>query len=822
MKQIWIAGIIIVIGLSSILNGADGLLTGRVRDTNTHQPLIGVNIIISGTDLGSATDSLGNFMIKNIPVGSYDVNASMIGYKPITRPNVHIVPKRASVANFDLHLTVLEGEDIVVTGNYFEKTKDAVTSNRTIDIEEIRSDPVGVYDIMAMMQALPSVISGNDQSNEVIVRGGMHNENLFVMDYLEIPFPNHFPQQGKGGGPVTMVETDFIERIDFYAGAFPARYGEKLSSVMDVKLRDGNRERHLGQLSMNMAGFGGNIEGPLMKDGSYLLSLQRSFLDFVMRGTGLQAIPEYWTSQGKLTFNISPTKKLMYNYLGGIDAVKLENENDPSMRGAENVDYSSKQITSGITYKDLFSKKGFGIVSISSSALILDLNVYELELNDNDNSYKNDYARNNDIEIENTLRGEINYSLSKRFNLNTGFSTKLLRLDYDRWFKIRPNYIYGYSFSGDIPSIISRAEFDNIYFNNKNTIATPLDTIGIPDTNITNHLLELWKTGGFIHLTYQPTKKLDVLVGGRYDHLSYTNKASFSPRLGLSYHVNQILTLNFSGGRYFQFPNNRDLNSNKLGQSSLTSYYADQSAIGIEYFSARDKRITLEIYTKTMGDIVINEILEDSDGRDSINYKKIINAGKGRSKGLELFIQKKYFNNWYGSLAWSHSISEMWDDRDEGKYYNWDYDYGDVINVIGGYKIEYKKYDWYQKYKKTYWSYLFNLLPFSPSDEYEISFKLRYLGGRPYTPKTYDHNIREWYTSSEGDWNTKRYGSYLRFDLMLQQRYYFDQINMVIFYDFLNLFNKDNEWENIYLDDGTIKIAYQYKTIPTAGVIIEF
>ena len=164
----------------------------------------------------------------------------------------------------------------------------------------------------------------------------------------------------------------------------------------------------------------------------------------------------------------------------------------------------------------------------------------------------------------------------------------------------------------------------------------------------------------------------------------------------------------------------------------------------------------------------------------------------------------------------------MWDDRDEGKYYNWDYDYGDVINVIGGYKIEYKKYDWYQKYKKTYWCYLFSLLPFSPSDEYEISFKLRYLGGRPYTPKTYDHNIREWYTSSEGDWNTKRYGSYLRFDLMLQQRYYFDQINMVIFYDFLNLFNKNNEWENIYLDNGTIKIAYQYKTIPTAGVVIEF
>ena len=800
---------------------AEGTLVGRVRDFNTHQPLIGVNIVIGDISLGAATDSLGKFKIKNIPAGSYNISASMIGYKLIMRPNVHIVPKRESIANFYLQPTVLKGEDIVVTGNYFEKTKDAVTSNRTIDIEEIRSDPVGIYDIMAMMQALPSVISGNDQSNEIIVRGGMHNENLFVMDYLEIPFPNHFPQQGTSGGPVTMVDTDFIERIDFYAGAFPARYGEKLSSVMDVQLREGSNQRQLGQLNMNMSGFGGNIEGPIINNGSYLFSLHRSFLDFVMRGTGLQAIPEYWTSQGKINFNISPTKKIMFNYLGGIDAIKLENENDPSLRGAENVDVSTRQFTSGITYKDLFSKKGFGILSLSSSAIILDINVYEIELYD-ENTYKNDYARNNDIEIETTLRGEINYSLLKNLNINTGFSTKQLQLDYDKWFKKRPTYIFGYSLSGNAPSIISREEYDNIYFNNENTIATSLDTIGVADTNIVNHLLKYWKTGGFIHLTYRPTKKFDILIGGRYDHLDYTDNETFSPRLGISFNLKQNLTLNISGGRYFQFPNNNELNTNKLGRNNLTSYFADQVVAGIEYFFDKDKRFTLEFYSKKMSDIIINEILEGSDGRDSINTKKITNNGKGRSNGLELFIQKKYFNNWYGSAAWSHSISQMWDPRGKGKYYSWDYDYRNVINVIGGFKIEYKKYDWYQEYKKLKWSYFFSWLPFAPSDEYEISFKFRYLGGRPYTPKKYDHNIREWYTESNSEWNTNRYGSYIRFDLMLQQRYYFENINMVVFYDFLNVFNRNNDWENIYLDDGTKKMAYQYKTIPIGGIIIEF
>ncbi|MFL2982889.1 MAG: hypothetical protein ACJZ12_00685 [Candidatus Neomarinimicrobiota bacterium] len=299
-------------------------------------------------------------------------------------------------------------------------------------------------------------------------------------------------------------------------------------------------------------------------------------------------------------------------------------------------------------------------------------------------------------------------------------------------------------------------------------------------------------------------------------------KVVFPPRLGFSYNLNSIFAINFSGGRYFQFPNNRDLNSNKLGQSSLSSYFADQSTIGIEYFFGRDKRVTLEFYSKKMGDIVMNEILQDLNGRDSINYNKIINGGRGRSKGIELFIQKKYFNNWYGSLAWSHSLSEMWDARGEGKYYNWDYDYGDVINIIGGYKIDYSKFDWYHNYKNSFLSKLLGWLPISPSDEYEVSFKLRYLGGRPFTPKVYDHNIRKWYTNASTDWNTDRYQSYLRFDLMLQQRYYFNQINMVIFYDFLNLFNIDNEWENIYIDDGTIKKAYQYKTVPIGGVIIEF
>ena len=804
--------------LSGFLFSATGYLNGLIRDVSTHQPLVGVNVIISGSELGAATDMDGNFRIGHIPVGSYNVRVSMIGYEAVSRANVHIVPQRTTTVNFDLHPTVLESESVSVTAKFFERTKDAVTSSRTVDIEEIRSDPIGVYDIMAMMQALPSVVSGADQYNEIIVRGGAPGENLFVMDYLEIPYPNHYPEQGKGGGPVTMVDTDFIERIDFYAGAFPARYGEKLSSVMDVTLRSGTRDKHLGEVTMNMAGFGINLEGPLGEKGSYLFSLKRSFLDFVMISTGLQAVPQYWSNQGKITYDLSPTKKMLINFLGGIDAIHIKGERNPSLRGAENVEFDSQQATIGITYKNLFSKKGYSILSLSQSLVQLNAKVYELI----EKNKRNIFYRQRDLENEATIRSEVNYRIRPGLGVNAGFSIKMSSLDYDNWFETRPTTIYGYSlFPDEIPAVITRDEFDEIYFQYPATIVTPLDTLGVLDTIKTNSILDYQKKGGFIHVSFQPIQALELSLGGRYDHLDHTGVGSTSPRFGMSYHFNDLLSLNFSTGRYFQQPANMYLNSTRGNPKTLENYYADQSAIGLEYFPITDTRITLEAFTKKYADMVTFEMLIGSDGRDSLNYQNVVNGGQGRTQGLELFIQKKYSKNWYGSLAWSHSIAEGVDPR-TNEFYPWTYDYGDVVNIIGGYKIRYADYDWYQRFKETFWAKTFLWFPFMPSDEFEISFKFRYMGGRPYTDRKYDHNIRRWYVDSFQPWNTFRYEPYIRLDLMLQQRFYFEKVNVVAFWDFLNVMNIDNPWEYIYKADGTKEMAWQYKTMPIGGVIIEF
>ena len=206
---------------------------------------------------------------------------------------------------------MLNSSEVLVTSGYFEKAKDAIVSSHSIDRAEIRSDPVGAYDIQMMTHSLPAVVTDTDQNNEIIVRGGGPGENLFVMDHLDIPNPNHFGFVGKGGGPINLINTDFVERIDFYAGGFPSRYGDKQSSVMNMSLRDGNFKNTDYDIEMSMAGLGFLIEGPIIKNKiSFISSYRKSFIDNLIESAGLTSVPKYSNSQHKISYLIN--KKIKF------------------------------------------------------------------------------------------------------------------------------------------------------------------------------------------------------------------------------------------------------------------------------------------------------------------------------------------------------------------------------------------------------------------------------------------------------------------------------------------------------------------------------
>lgn len=809
----------IVLNFTAHANTPTGLLEGTITDRDTKQPLIGANVILDGTNFGAATDVEGHFEIPHIPVGSYSIHVHMIGYKSQARGNIHSISSRATNINMALEPTVLTGSDIIVTAGYFERVKDAATSVRSVDIEEIRSDPVGSHDILSMMQSLPSVVSGADQTNEIIVRGGAPGENLFVMDHLDIPYPVHYPQQGAGGGPITMVNTEFIEKIDFFAGSFPARYGDKLSSVMDVTVREGNHKSHESAFNFDMSGFGATLEGPISPNTTYLGSIKRSFLDLVIQQSGLMAVPKYWTFQGKVSHDLSQKEKLSLNYLGGIDAIEIVGEDSPQNRGAENVEYKSQQHTLGLTYKNLFSTKGYILASLAHNYVIIDVDAYRVTDDDDHDTFYNGI----NVEQESILKADLVYKINK--NLEASFGSKL-KMAPNTWELMSfEDHLIRYGYAPDSLSeneLISEEYFYSQYFGDTTVVVRPYDTLATYEATDTTYKEVFNNVGIHGQIRFRPNHRLELTMGGRFEYNAYIDKSNFSPRLNMSYQIAHNVKANVAAGRYFQAPFYAMLIYGGQDTKELDFYHADQVALGLEYIPREDVRFTVEVYNKEFSNMPMQEILiNPNTGADSTG--DFTNLGAGRSKGFELFLQKKFSHNWYGTFSYSHSISEGIDPRKlETTYYPWDYDYRDVVSLIGGYKIRYMDYEWYNQYKETLMAKMTSWLPMAPADEFEISFRLRYTGGKPYTPKTYNHSVRKWYTYAADDWNTERMGDYLRFDLMMLQRFYMEKFNMVAFWDFMNVLNRDNPWDYVYNADGTKDIALQFKTFPVGGIILEF
>jgi hypothetical protein len=156
------------------------------------------------------------------------------------------------------------------------------------------------------------------------------------------------------------------------------------------------------------------------------------------------------------------------------------------------------------------------------------------------------------------------------------------------------------------------------------------------------------------------------------------------------------------------------------------------------------------------------------------------------------------------------------------KYYPWDFDFVNGFTLVGGYKFKFRKSKWYQEFRESAIFPYISWIPFMVSDQLELSFRYHYSGGRPYTPKVYDFHHRVWYIDPHVDYNTERFDYYSRLDIMILRRFNFKRINLTTYLDIQNIFDRNNQWDRVYLDDGTYEMSYQYKQLPVGGIIIEF
>ena len=310
-----------------------GVIKGRVFDELTNEAIPFANVAIQNSDKGAVTDIDGKYTIENLEPGLYNVQTTYVGYEAKTVFEVQVANQKPTNLNIALKATSTKLETVEVTSDVFEKNVESPVSLQEIGSNEIQRNPGGNRDISKAIQVLPGVSSSLSFRNDIIIRGGAPNENRFYLDGVEVPNINHFATQGSSGGPVGIINVNFIKSVDFYSGAFPADRGNALSSVLEFTQKDGNEDRIRTNFTLGASDVGLTFDGPIGSKTTYIFSARRSYLQFLFGVLGLPFLPTYNDTQFKVKHRFNEKNELTIIGLGAYDTFEL---NPDAVNDAEN------------------------------------------------------------------------------------------------------------------------------------------------------------------------------------------------------------------------------------------------------------------------------------------------------------------------------------------------------------------------------------------------------------------------------------------------------------------------------------------------------
>jgi hypothetical protein len=753
----FVTAILLAVPLLSQDTMPRGVITGRVVSLVTKEPLIGVNVVVVGTTIGAATNEFGRFRIENVPVGINPVRASIIGYQPEVMTDVVVSPARPIDIVFELSEMTVELEAITVTDRLFRKSPDKLLSVQTQSYEEIRRLPGGFEDVLRAISVLPGVAQVDAGRNDLIVRGGAPSENLYLVDDIALSNINHFGTQGSGGGPLSYINLDFVSGTTFSSGGFGARYGDKLSSVLTIDLREGRTDRFGGKATISATQFGLNVEGPLNENGSFLFSARRSYLDLIFKAAGFGFVPEYWDFLGKATYQLSSHDRLSVLGILALDNVRLFNKTeDQRFDNSRILASDHTQGVGGVSWQRLFASGYFTVVASQT------FNNFEYLQND---SLLQPIFKNNSVEQEFSLHSDLVYILGDQTEFSAGVHGKWIRFDSD--LTLRPFWTnFGQQLS-------VRARFD--------TTAT--------------------KLAGYLQLAHR-FGPLRIIAGGRLDSFSLIeNSTAFAPRLSLSFALHPSTTFNGSVGRYYQAPSYIWLVANPANRQ-LRNISVDQYVVGIEHVLKGDTKLSVEVYQKGYRSYpasIVRPYLVlantgagfggSEDGFSAFGLEPLLSAGKGWSRGAEMFLQKKFSETpYYGTIGVSFSRTAF--TALDGVERPSSFDQRWILNIGGGYILQ------------KHW---------------EFSGKFRLATGRPYTPYNEDG------TQEVARFHEARIPTNHSLDMRVDRRWMFQTWTLILYLDVQNIYNRQprsiprfNERTQRIEENRSIGI------LPTIGASAEF
>jgi hypothetical protein len=697
MKKYILAILALSLSIASFAQSG-GSFKGKIIEQSTKQPIVGATVFINNIQLGAATDTLGIFMIGNIPPGSYNVKISSIGFQTKIMSEVIITPGKTYYSEIELLEDATELAAVTVQVYRSENNPLTPVSTYSYSREEIFRNPGAQGDIMRALSVLPGVVSSGAQFSAIAARGQGTQENIYLVDDIPMFNLSHLEAEGlnsgfndPNGGRFSIFAPRVIDNVQFQNGGFDAVNGRRSSSYLSLGVKEGNRETWSLSGQFDLLGATIIADGPISPKTSVFTSARyQNFSALVSLLDEQRASISYGDYLLKTTTQLNAKNKLsfiaMYNperpYRTIDDVEAGTNINDDNSGGTTLFDHRGNKALAGLNLRTLINSSSYikNVLYFRSSTVDNLFGRFNPSL-DADGAIidPRHEGYENELRTIKNNQQEVGYRsiYTRRFHkitLTAGIDAMMVNLDYERRLS-RTDTIYTFR-SSDL-----RPDPEQYY-----QVLTPSLYNAAFDDNAFNG-------SGYISLSWRIADRFTLNPGVRYDYSGFTKQHTVSPRLSGNLLLNDRHSLNFATGIYYQDAAYADI-AGQSANNMLKNERSIQSILGYKIQFANDLKFVAEVWHKEFDDLIV----QPNRVQSYLN-----NEGSGYAYGADLNLTKRLSKNYYGLISYSFMESKRNDNNGLGEY-NYIFSTPHTISVMGSYK---------------------------PNDRWIFSGKFRYSTGRP-------------------------------------------------------------------------------------------
>ncbi|MEO6328969.1 MAG: TonB-dependent receptor [Ginsengibacter sp.] len=604
-------------------------IKGVVIDADSKEPLTGIVVTINGKIGNTITDSTGRFKINAVPVGLQTIEFSANNYETKVIEGIEVTSGKEFFLQVTLNEKITFLSEIVIRSNKKQNNslnEFASVSARSFSMDDTKKYPITGFDPGRIAQNFAGVSLTEDNSNAIIIRGNSPKGILWKLEGIEIPNPNHFGSTGSGGGNISMLSSSTLDKSDFYAGAFPAEFGNALSGVFDLKLRKGNSDKHEHSIMVGDLGIEASTEGPINRKAgsSYLVNFRYSTFALIKGIAEIDGVtPDYQDLSFKFNF---PTKKAGTFSIFGLGGINKQLREPVIFGGFRPIMALFRVEEKGL----------LGVVGLSQQIFL------------NKKSY-----------LQNTIAATSDNYYSNVDTLD--YNNNYARGAVGRTKFISPTYKWATTYNNKI--------------NNHHTIQIGLITsylgynfIDSQYNGINNSLRVIFNSKGnsFLYEAYLQWKwrlnsHIDIIPGIHYTMLALNKAKSIEPRFSLTYYAPGSQKISLAAGLHskpehlstYFFQNLKsnlpgfayqNLGLTKAAHATL-SYQKNLKNISIKAEAYYQYLYNVPVEKDSAGFFSMVNALSVYDLYDLDS--QLVNNGKGKNYGLDVSIEKPFLKNWH-------------------------------------------------------------------------------------------------------------------------------------------------------------------------------